>query len=159
MNQNTGWHEITARATNRQQQTGESNLIRLSVVVQQAGDADGNGQGEPSAGLDVADVNSPAGDGQANPPASGDDAGNNPPAGDGQVNPSAGGENPAADDEALPALPPQPNDAPPQFPSYDLHIELDAASGEPVPTLFAYAKAEDDLGLRSLVFSWSGWDG
>ena len=28
LNQNTGWHEITARATNRQQQTGESNLIR-----------------------------------------------------------------------------------------------------------------------------------
>ncbi|MBK7449645.1 MAG: hypothetical protein IPJ47_09545 [Anaerolineales bacterium] len=169
LNQNTGWHEITARATNRQNETSDSNAIHVAVAVQQAGDANGNGQGDLPVSIGDGGENSPAGgdnagnppagDGQANPPAGGGDAGNNPPAGDGQANPPADGENPGADDEALPALPPQPNDAPPQFPLYDLHIELDASGGDPVPTLFAYAKAEDDLGLRSLEFAWSGWDG
>lgn len=151
LNQNTGWHEITARATNRQNETGESGKIRVAVVVQQAGDANGNGQGDLPVSIGDGSENPLDGDGQANPSAGGGDAGNNPP---------AGGENPGAGNEALPALPPQPNDAPPQFPLYDLHIELDASGGgDPVPTLFAYAKAEDDLGLQSLEFAWSGWDG
>lgn len=160
LNQNTGWHEITARATNRQNETGESSKIRVAVVVQQANDAHGNGLGDLPVSIGDGSENPLDGDGQANPSAGGGDAGNNPPAGDGQANPPAGGENPGAGDEALPALPPQPNDAPPQFPLYDLHIELDASGGgDPVPTLFAYAKAEDDLGLQSLEFAWSGWDG
>ncbi len=177
----TGWHKLSVIAYDQTRRASEAAEIQVGVVVdpadvaasddmnappgeaallEESGEAaleadSGPGEQDQPPGEEEAPADMPVqpGGDQAQPPQGGDPAEPADPGADrGQ---SAQDANPDApdQDQGLPELPPQPQDAPPEITRFDVLVDIEAPpdDGEARAIAQLFGSAQDDIGLLALT--------
>jgi len=150
----TGWHELSVVAYDINGRASDAAVVRVGVqALASLPEIEIISSDDPDRPLV----------GEAVPP--GDDApveGGQPPHADADAQaPLDGGAQPADPDQALPEIPPQPQDAPPDIIHFDLAMDVvnDPMDPEMAMTVSLSGAAVDDLGLERLVVNWSSDSG
>ncbi len=161
MNLKPGWHRISAAATDPSGRRGVSDEVSVAVLAlnsQQMADRIG---GENTSLLARQTSTQTQGE-EAQKDESGEQGasvpGQNPPNDEAAADRPV--ENPAGQgDEALPPIPPQPQDQPPVITAFNAEILLLGGQAEPTASANIIGAASDDQGLAELRLRFSGRNG
>jgi hypothetical protein len=157
----TGIHQLSVVAYDVQGRASAQASVQVGVqAVHGIGDQADQADQALEADIPIEEQQPPQDEGDAPPEGEADPQGGDQPQGDVDAQGPDQQEDPPADQPAVPdddlALPPQPQDQPPQITRFDVFVDVfGGENGAPiVVTSAAVGSAQDDLGLERLTLTW-----